>query len=49
MEHRLSHDYLGLQAVDLFAWGIFQKYERGDMDWFDVFASDKVTFDEQYL
>ncbi len=26
-----------LQAVDLFCWGIFRKYERNDTEWFDVF------------
>lgn len=48
IEHRLSHDYPGLQAADLFTWGIFQKYERDDTEWFDVFLS-KVKLDEQYL
>lgn len=27
----------GLQAVDLFCWGIFRKYERGETTWYDVF------------
>lgn len=49
MEHHHSHDYPGIQAVDLFAWGIFQKYEHGDTAWLDVFAANKVKFDEQYL
>jgi hypothetical protein len=47
--HRLSHEHEGLQAADLFCWGIFQKYERNNTDWYDVFAKDKVRFDEQFL
>lgn len=48
MYHWLSHENPGLQAVDLFCWGIFQKYERENTDWFDVYSS-KVIFDEQFL
>lgn len=48
VEHRLSHEYPGIQAVDLFAWGIFQKYERQNTEWLDVFQ-DKIRFDDQYL
>ncbi|MBL7057756.1 DUF3800 domain-containing protein [Patescibacteria group bacterium] len=46
--HWLSHENYGLQAADLFCWGIFQKYERQNKDWFNVFA-DKILFDEQFL
>jgi len=46
--HWLSHESFGLQAVDLFCWGIFQKYERKNEEWFNVFVK-KVLFDEQYL
>lgn len=46
--HWLSHENCGLQAADLFCWGIFQKYERQNNEWLDVF-SDKVVFDEQFL
>lgn len=49
ISHRLSHEHGGLQSVDLFCWGIFQKYERKNTDWYDVFAKDKVRFDEQFL
>lgn len=47
--HRQSHENGGLQAADLFCWGIFQKYERQDLRWYDVFAKSKVRFDEQFL
>lgn len=46
--HWLSHENYGLQATDLFCFGVFQKYERQNKEWFDVFA-EKVLFDEQFL
>lgn len=42
--HRRSHETLQLQAADLFAWGIFRKYERHDREWYDLFI-EKVGFD----
>lgn len=48
IEHHLSHEYLQLQAVDLFAWGIFRKHEKNDREWFDIFK-DKIRYDEVYL
>jgi hypothetical protein len=35
--HLHSWERKGLQAVDLFCWGMFRKYERGDTTWYDVF------------
>jgi len=46
--HYLSHENGGLQAVDLFSWGIFQKYERNKTDWFNLFK-DKIKYDAKYL
>ncbi len=46
--HKLSHENCGLQAADMFCWGIFQKYERKNNEWLDVFK-EKVLFDEQFL
>lgn len=46
--HWLSHENFGLQAADLFCWGIFQKYERQNENWRDVF-SEKIRLDEQFL
>ena len=46
--HWLSHETYGLQAADLFCWGIFQKYERGNKEWLNVYK-DKVRLDEQFL
>jgi len=47
--HYLSHESLGLQAVDIFCWGIFRKYEKRDMEWFNVFWKEKVRYDSVYL
>ena len=46
--HKISHEMPGLQAVDIFAWGIFRKYERKDSEWFDVFKA-KIAYDKVYL
>jgi len=46
--HRLSHESQGIQVADLFCWGIFEKYERKNFEWEDVFKG-KVLFDEQFL
>ncbi len=48
MYHWNSHENNGLQAADLFSWGIFQKYEKKDTKWFDVFKQ-KICFEDQYL
>lgn len=48
IKHENSRQYYGLQAVDLFSWGIFRKYEKKDTAWFDIFR-EKVAFEEQYL
>ncbi len=46
--HHKSTENLGLQAVDLFSWGIFRRYERKDRQWRDIFAA-KVQYDDVYL
>ena len=46
--HRTSHEHRGLQAVDLFSWGVFRSYEKRDREWRDVFA-EKVKYDDLYL
>jgi len=37
-----------LQAVDLFCWGIFRKYERNDLKWYNCFKS-KIKYESEYL
>ncbi len=45
--HGASHENKLLQAVDLFAWGIFQKYEAGNERWYDLFQK-KIVYEEEY-
>lgn len=47
--HKISHESLGLQATDMFCWGIYRKYENNDPVWFNMFAKEKVIFDIVYL
>ena len=46
--HYDSKQNLNLQAVDMFCWGIFRKYEANDLLWYNVFK-EKIIYDEQYL
>jgi hypothetical protein len=46
--HYSSHENYGLQAVDLFGWGFFRKYEKKDCQWLECFK-EKIAFDELYL
>ena len=45
--HSFSHEDKLLQAVDLFAWGLYRKYEVGDAEWYEVFK-EKVAFERVY-
>jgi len=47
INHSFSHEDKLLQAIDLFAWGIFRKYEIGDTQWYDVFK-EKIVFERVY-
>ncbi|MCK4423992.1 MAG: DUF3800 domain-containing protein [Candidatus Omnitrophica bacterium] len=46
--HGDSKENYGLQAVDMFTWAIFQKYERKKLEWFNIFKQ-KVKYDSVYL
>jgi len=48
IRHEDSTNYRGIQAADLFSWGVFRTYERKDFGWFNLFQK-KVKFNEQYL
>jgi hypothetical protein len=48
IDHLGSHESAGLQAVDMFCWGIARKDGRRDSEWFAVFQ-DKVSFTTIYL
>lgn len=48
ISHLTSQESAGLQAVDMFSWGIFRKYENNDNEWYDVYRH-KVSFETEYL
>lgn len=48
MYHLSSLESGGLQAADMFSYGIFEKYERKRLDWFNIFR-EKVRYDSVYL
>jgi hypothetical protein len=39
IHHYSSSASRGLQAVDLFSWGIYRKYEHQDTEWYQAFES----------
>lgn len=45
IKHHISQENLMLQAVDLFCWGIFRKYERGDSDFYEHYH-EKIMCEE---
>ncbi len=44
IEHQKSLEDPCLQAVDLFAWGIFRKYESGDTQWYEAYC-DRIIYE----
>lgn len=46
--HEHSHSNAGLQTVDLFCWGVFRKYERNDLEWYNVYRN-RIAVEEVYL
>lgn len=48
MHHSDSVTVKELQAVDLFSWGIFRKYERSDIEWYDLYKS-KIASEDIHL
>ncbi len=47
INHYDSHENKLLQAVNLFAWGIYRKYEVGDTEWYDRFQ-EKIVYEQMY-
>ena len=47
IHHLSSQEGKGIQAVDLFCWGIFKKYENNDTKWYQLFK-DKIVFEAMY-
>jgi len=48
INHSLSHEDRGLQAVDMFSWGFYRKYEKTDSSWYKLFCK-KIKFETIYL
>jgi phage host-nuclease inhibitor protein Gam len=38
IQHNSSYENAGLQAVDLFCWGISRKYSHNDQDWYSLYS-----------
>jgi len=47
IKHEDSKKQPGLQAADLFSWGIFLKHERDKTEWYDCF-SPHIRLDEEF-
>lgn len=48
IEHLKSYESPGLQAADLFCWGIFRKYEFKVEQWYNIY-SGKIRYETEYL
>ena len=48
ISHESSQDNHGLQAVDLFCWGIARKYHHEDLEWYLLYK-EKIAFETVYL
>ena len=46
--HESSQENAGLQAVDLFCWGIYRKYETLDLEWYQLYQGN-IVFETEYL
>jgi hypothetical protein len=46
--HEHSSENAGLQAVDLFCWGVFRKYEHRDLAWYREYGA-RIAFETEYL
>lgn len=46
VNHVKSESNKTIQAVDLFSWGLFRKYEHNDTGWYDVYR-DKIKFEAE--
>jgi len=45
INHQTSIESKGLQAVDLFSWGVFKKYETRNLSWYDEYKS-RITVEK---
>ena len=47
IRHTYSHEEAGLQAIDMFCGGVWNKYEKSDVTWYAEF-SDKIATEVEY-
>ena len=47
IKHICSHKSYGVQAVDIFCWGIFRRYERNDDEWYKE-VSKKIVYEQRF-
>ena len=45
IHHYISQENLMLQAVDLFCWGIFRKYEREDSAFYENYHKNRAILE----
>lgn len=48
ISHIRSHQSYGIQAVDLFCWGIYRKYAHRDEEWYDIFQC-RIVYEQTFL
>lgn len=48
ISHESSQDNPGLQAIDMFCWGIARKYSHDDISWYEKFKN-QIYFETVYL
>jgi hypothetical protein len=48
IHHQDSKQDKGIQAVDLFCWGIHRKYEHNDEEWYRLYK-EKIRYETVYL
>ena len=48
IHHEDSKASFGLQAVDLFCYGVYRKYEHGDEEWYRCYC-EQIEFETHYL
>lgn len=46
--HESSFNNPGLQAVDLFCWGLFRKHEENDAEWYRMYR-ESIVYEGEYL
>lgn len=45
--HRRSDTDPGLQAADLFSWGVYRKYQKNELEWYEIFKN-KIALEMEF-